>query len=140
MPISLFEAFEAACGRHRSVAFENLSEIDRILVSIWALEGDVNNGGFRQYYFNTSGDTAHYAPAALRAIGARVMAEIVERANSLFGPSGPPISRDERQEALLALTHSEQLWDELDRLFYAYPDDISFLLAQFLDGKLAYRQ
>ena len=137
MPINLSEAFEAACSRHRDVAFADLSEVDRVLVSIWALEGDVNNGGFHQYYFNTSGDTAYYAPAALRAIGAQLMADIVEKANSLFGPNGPPISRDERQEALLALTKSNELWDDLDRRFYAYPENISVLLEQFLVAKLA---
>jgi hypothetical protein len=137
VPINLSDAFEAACQRHRTVAFADLSEADRILVSIWALEADVNNGGFDQYYFNTAGDTAHYAPVALRSIGARAMADIVERANSLFGPSGPPASRDARQDALLALTSSEDLWGQLDREFYAYPDDISTLLTQFLDAKLA---
>jgi hypothetical protein len=110
MPIDLSDAFEAACRRHRDVAFEDLAEVDRVLVSIWALEGDVNNGGFHQYYFNTSGDTAYYAPIALRTIGARAMADVVDRANSVFGPSGPPISRDERQDALSALPNSEDLW------------------------------
>jgi len=85
VPIHLSDAFEAACGRHCDVGFEDLSEIDRILVSIWALEADVNNGGFHQYYFNSSGDTAHYAPAALRAIGAPIMACIVDKANPCSG-------------------------------------------------------
>lgn len=64
--------------------------------------------------------------------------DIVEQANSLFGPGGPPVSPDERPEALLALTDSEQLWGELGRHFYAYPDDISILLTQFLDVKSAF--
>jgi hypothetical protein len=135
VPVNLSDAFEAACGRHRDVGFEDLSEIDRILVSIWSLEADVNNGGFHQYYFNSSGDTARYAPVALRAIGAPIMAGIVDNANCLFGPSGPPIPRDERQQALSALR--DELWDDLDRQFYVYPEDISSLLEQFLEARQA---
>jgi|SRR6185437_8155569 hypothetical protein len=131
----LSDAIEAACDRHREVGFEDLSEVERILVAIWALEADVNNGGFHQYYFNSSGDTAYYAPAALRAIGAPIMGRIVDKANALFGPSGPPVSRDQRQQALSALT--EELWDDLDHEFYAYPEDISSLLEQFLEAQQA---
>ena len=135
VPVNLSDAFEAACSRTRDVAFGDLSEIDRILFSIWALEGDVNNGGFHQYYYNTSGDTAYYAPSALRAIGATIMAGIVEQANSLFGPSGPPVSRDQRQQELLVLRVSQETWDDFDRQFYAYPEDISALLQHFLEAK-----
>jgi len=137
VPVNLSAAFEAACSRTQGTVFEDLSEIDRILVTIWALEGDVNNGGFHQYYYNSSGDTAYYAPTALCAIGATVMAGIVEKANSLFGPSGPPPSGDAREEALLALTISQEIWDSLDRQFYAYPEDISALLEQFLEARQA---
>lgn len=135
MPERLSEAIEAACDRHRDVGFESLSEIDRILVVVWALEADVNNGGFHQYYFNSSGDTAQYAPTALRAVGAPIMGGIVENANSLFGPGGPPTSRDKRQQALFALT--EELWDDLDRQFQLYPEDLSSLLEQFLAARQA---
>jgi hypothetical protein len=132
MPINLIEAFEAACTRHWDVAFANLSEVDRVLVSIWALEGDVNNGGFHQYYFNSSGDTAFHAPIALRLIGAHAAADIVEEANLRFGPDGPPASRDRRDDALSAL--STDLWDDLDLRFYAYPDDIAALLERYLEA------
>ena len=140
MPINLSDEFEAACSRHRGVPFKDLSEIDQILVAIWALEGDVNNGGFDQYYFNSSGDTAYYAPIALRRIGAMRMADIVDRANFHFGPSGPPISGDERQTALFKLTESnEKLWHDLDKEFFRYPDDISALLERFVEQNLAGR-
>jgi hypothetical protein len=64
----LKQAFDTALRRAQAVAFADLAEEDRVLVAIWALEADVNNGGFDQYYFNSSGDTAYYAPTALRLI------------------------------------------------------------------------
>jgi hypothetical protein len=128
-------AFRAACGRYDGSNFESLSEVDRILVTIWGLEADMNNGGFNQYYFNGAGDEAFFAPEALRRIGALRMAEIVSRANAVFGPDGPSRDRDVRQ-AQLSLVDPEGAdqhpWDDLDREFYAYPDDIATLLTNFL--------
>jgi hypothetical protein len=134
VPTNLFEAFEAASRRHQVAGFWALSEVDRVLISIWMLEADVNNGGFHQYYFNSAGDTAYYAPTAMRAIGARAIADIVERANARFGPDGPPKGRNVRQEALFALPDSLGLWADLDLQFFAYPDDLAMLLEQFLES------
>jgi hypothetical protein len=127
--MNLSEAFKDACSRFTGDNFASLSERDRILVAIWGLEADVNNGGFDQYYFNGSGDQAWFAPTALRSIGAHHMASIAERANAMFGEAGPPADPDERQSALFRITEAnEDAWELLDREFYAYPDDIAALL------------
>lgn len=131
----LDEAFDRACGRYSGSNFDQLDEVDKILVAIWCLEGDVNNGGFDQYYFNSSGDLAFYAPVALRRIGAHQMAKITDDANKLFGPKGPARNPDEREAQLLAIAPNDSEsnpWGELARAFYSYPDDISALLAAFL--------
>jgi len=131
----LDEAFDRACGRYSGSNFDQLDEADKILVTIWSLEGDVNNGGFDQYYFNSSGDLAFFAPIALRRIGAHQMAQITDDANRLFGPEGPARHADEREAQLLAIApNGSELnpWDELDRAFQSYPDDISALLTAFL--------
>jgi uncharacterized protein DUF4375 len=127
--MNLSEAFEDACSRFTGSNFASLSARDQVLVTIWGLEADVNNGGFNQYYFNGSGDQAWFAPTALRRIGAHQMAAIAERANASFGEAGPPRDADERQSALFRITDaSEGAWDQLDQEFYAYPDDIAALL------------
>lgn len=131
----LDEAFDRACSRYSGSNFDQLDEVDKILVTIWSLEGDVNNGGFDQYYFNSSGDLAFYAPAALRRIGAHQMAKITADANKLFGPKGPARNPDEREDQLLTIAPNgseSKPWDELDRAFQSYPDDISVLLTAFL--------
>ena len=61
--------------------FDLLSERDKTLATIWALEAEVNNGGFDQFFFNSGGDLAFYAPTALRAIGAERMADLAQEAN-----------------------------------------------------------
>ena len=128
--MNLSEAFEEACSRLAGNTFEALSQRDQILVTIWGLEADVNNGGFDQYYFNGSSNQAWFAPTALRTIGAHNMASIAERANAMFGEAGPSLDRVERQSALSEITDAvEGAWENLDREFYAYPDDIAALLA-----------
>jgi len=62
----LDEAFDRACGQYNGSNFDQLDEVDKVLVTIWSLEGDVNNGGFDQYHINSSGYLAFYAPIALR--------------------------------------------------------------------------
>jgi hypothetical protein len=57
--------------------FDRLNRVDQVLVTMWGLEAEVNNGGFDQYYFNGAGNQAFFAPEALRAIGAHPMASIV---------------------------------------------------------------
>ena len=127
--MNLSEAFEDAASRFTGNNFDSLSVRDQILVAVWGLEADVNNGGFDQYYFNTSGGQAWFAPVALKSVGAHRVAAIVERANGMFGKLGPPRDPDERQSALFAITDAdENVWEELDRAFYEYPDDISALL------------
>ena len=134
----LDKAFDRACSRYSGSNFDQLDEADKILVTIWSLEGEVNNGGFDQYYFNSSSDLAFYAPVALRRIGAHQMAQITDDANKLFGPDGPAHTPDERDAQLLAIAPNgsePHRWDELTRAFQSYPDDISGLLAAFLEAR-----
>lgn len=51
---------------------------------IWLLEGEVNNGGFNQFYFNSSGEFSLLVPEALKLIGAPKFSDLVKRANSTY--------------------------------------------------------
>lgn len=108
------------------------------MAAIWTLEADVNNGGFDQYYLNSSGDHAWYAPRALEAVGAATIASIVTEANAVFGADGPPADRDARLEALEALEpEARQRWGELDERFFEYPDDLTGCLYAFVQANSA---
>jgi hypothetical protein len=47
---------ERARTRLAGGTWDALSDRDRILITVWELEADVNNGGFDQYFFNSAGD------------------------------------------------------------------------------------
>jgi hypothetical protein len=131
--VNLKDEFARACALHADRGFDDLLEHDKVLVTIWALEADVNNGGFDQYYFNSSGDTAFFAPEALRLIGAHRTADIVRAANARFGSDGPPRDPSLREDVLFQLTENdEDLFEDCDRAFYDYPDDLDALLVAYL--------
>jgi hypothetical protein len=131
--ITLDAAFDSALARLEADGYASLSAIERLLVAIWWLEADVNNGGFEQYYFNSGGDFATMAPSALREIGAHEMARIVDEANAHFGPVGPSTSRDDRQVALERIRDAHpDAFELLNARFWTYPDDLAALLATSL--------
>lgn len=93
------------------------------------------NGGSAQYCVNSSGNHAHLAVKALRAIGATGTAEIVQRPLDLFGPDGP--DRNRRHDQLAALS-PEQDAASGDSASSRIPSGPSGLLARdrWIDGEL----
>ena len=51
---------------------------------IETLEGEVNNGGFDQFFYNSAGNNTADTILALQAIGAARTADIVKRAAAMF--------------------------------------------------------
>ena len=131
----LIDLSERSSARFFETPFEELTEPERVFVAVWTLEADVNNGGFDQYYLNSSGDHAWFAPTALRAIGAEQAAAIVEKANAEFGPDGPPRDHEIRLAEFDEVSvKAAKRWDDLDQAFYAYPDDLTALLGAYVQA------
>ena len=101
---SLVVAFEAALLNKTQ-----FTEPERVVLAIEAVEREVNNGGFNQFFFNSSREHAYFAPLALRAIGAPQTAELVEGA--IYAISGGQVldTNELRARAVNA---------ELDRAYY----------------------
>lgn len=62
---------------------------------IWALEAEVNNGGYNQFYSNSSGQFYKHLPEALRLVGAYKFADLTERANKTFEKEYEKITKDQ---------------------------------------------
>jgi len=60
---------------------------------IWALEAEVNNGGYNQFYFNSSGQFYKHLPDALKLVGANKFADLTIRANETFEKENPKITQ-----------------------------------------------
>lgn len=87
-----------------------ISAMDRRLLLVGELEADVNNGGFSQYLDNKGTRRARSALLALKAIGARKTAAMLETALK------PGVT-----EAKLS---------QLDDRFYKVPEDLAILAAR----------
>lgn len=126
----LSRAWDRVFASEQRVGFDRLSRAEQVFSIIWALEAEVNNGGFSQYMFNSAGDNAALAPGALREVGAVAAAEVCERFYALLPGGAPARTRDERQAQLDSVAASvgedrfEEVSVELEQRFYALEDDL----------------
>lgn len=94
-------------------------------------EDEVNNGGLHQFFNNSSGDNTADTIGALETIGATAMADILRRAASRFPNGFPPKLRSERLATLWNSFPQTDEFRDLDAEFFAYPDDLSGLIAAY---------
>lgn len=77
---SIVLAFEQAMSQKAArIGEENLTTEERIILAIEALEREVNNGGYEQFFVNTR-EYASLIVNALRRIGCPTTAEITQKA------------------------------------------------------------
>jgi|TARA_B110000503_G_C7131595_1_gene407008 hypothetical protein len=63
---------------------KKLTKGQQAFFSTWILEGEINNGGFNQFYFNSSGQYAEMAEIGLKTIGADKFSELTSKANKIY--------------------------------------------------------
>ena len=105
---------------------------DEVEVLVEAIEGEVMNGGFDQFFFNGAGAEAARAVEALDVIGAHATAAIARRACAKFPGGMPPTDHDARRRMLVALWPDADGFESETREFQDYPDDLRTLLDEFL--------
>ena len=110
-----------------------LSEAERIFYITQTLEMEVNNGGFSQFFYNSSGNFSNELVGAFTAIGANATAAICQKAISAFGRD-IPVDRDEREEMLDELESDEfnEILEECDKAFCDYEDNLNELNYNFV--------
>ena len=112
---------------------ERLSSEEQVFYICNLLEEEVNNGGFDQFLYNSSGNYAHRVEECLRTIGANKTADICHVAFAAFGK---PIPQDRnKREKFLDKMESDEISDILsdcDDQFYEYPDQLEELCYQYI--------
>ncbi|MBE6925847.1 MAG: DUF4375 domain-containing protein [Ruminococcaceae bacterium] len=110
-----------------------LSDAERIFYITQLLEMEVNNGGFSQFFYNSSGNFSNELVGAFTAIGANATAAICQKAISALG-CDIPVDRDEREEMLDELESDEidEILEECDSAFYDYEDNLNELNYNFV--------
>lgn len=80
----------------QSKGFDSLTDVEKDFYHIYMLLGEVGNGGFDQYYFNSSGENTNPTLFALRKINAETEANLLDQCSRLFPDKKPPKEREER--------------------------------------------
>jgi len=110
------------------LGYAGLSDPEKKYFAVGLLEGEVYNGGFDQYFHNSSSDYYSDAEVGLEEIGAMQSLSLLRQAKQIvFGDAVIPEDTEQRREILLQRdfdSYAKQL-DELDRLFWEDPDGLS---------------
>ena len=98
------------------------SEKSRILFAAHWCQSEINNGGFEQFFSNSTGVLAPEGVQAFRTIGMPQTAALIEQAMAVFGPAYLR-DRDEREDALEAIWEAAgddeaEPFGNLDDLFF----------------------
>jgi hypothetical protein len=110
---------------------EDMSKINYAQITFYlnqCCEREINNGGFNQFYYNSSGDFAHETVESLKKIGAVKTSEIVLKANNLFPNGEVPKNRNQRQRILEKIEDNvSDEWEKLNDKFMMYEEDLNHL-------------
>ncbi len=130
---SLVVAFEDAIQQKWArVEMSGLSEEECIVLAVEALERQVNNGGYQQFFINSSVLFAPVVVDALNRIGCPKTAEITQQAIKALGLSGP-FSADEAERALDVDSEPQcAALEECDSRYFRRPENIEVLLFAFI--------
>jgi hypothetical protein len=120
---------------------EALSPAAKLVYFAQVLDGEVMNGGFRQFFANGSGRYAHEALFALRELGAPRAVELLRRAIAQFPGERVPQDHAERNRLLETLDAAGM--DALDTEYYGldrtHAEDLSKRILEHLKRHAAAR-
>ena len=107
-----------------------LNPEERIIVAIEALEAEVNNGGYAQFFLNSSREYVPTIVQALVRIGCPITAEITQQAIDALHL--PRLSGEAIEAAMADDTINEDDLNECDDSYYKSGEDIAGQLFAFI--------
>ena len=131
--VGVTDPFATAFQRWDDVGWDRLTEPQKHVLAVRVLIDQVNNGGFAQYFVNSSGEHWPDALAGLEAIGATNEVGLVQRAVGLFGPDKPSVDGQQRHQQLArVIKRNDKVLDPIDQDFYKEADDREVLLLRYI--------
>jgi hypothetical protein len=119
--------------------FQKLSSPEKTYFAVCCLIGEVYNGGFDQFFSNSSGAFYAYALDGLLEMQAEECAAQLARAKQLlFGELLIPIDQAERNAKMRQEVSNPEL-DALDKKFWSDPEGLGARCAQFAKDHALYQ-
>jgi hypothetical protein len=120
---------------HKGSGFESLSEDEKLYFAMSVLCGEVYNGGFVQFFDNTSGEHYRSAESGLQLVGATRSLELLRQAKwVMFGEADVPSDQAVRWKAMNRAREKDL--DALDEAFWKDPDQLGDKLDTFAAANL----
>jgi len=134
MAFDLFDISVRTFERFFMLGFGELNSEEQTLVCIRTLIGEVDNGGFHQWVYNSSGQMAVETYAALKRIGAHATASILDKVLQVVGEAHREKHTQTRQLLMEDLSDDqEEALQALDREFWKRGDDLEALLITHIE-------
>ena len=108
----------------------SVSDEERVILAVEALEREVNNGGYSLFFENSTREFAPFIVQALVRIGCPKTAEITQRAIDALHL--PTLTVEAIEAALASCNESEEDLNECDTSYYKTPEDIAGHLFAFI--------
>jgi len=123
-----FQKLEGQSEREREVV-AGFSPGVRALYVTWLVEAEVSNGGFNQYYWNSSGSYAGEAVEDFEFFGAKKHAELMRDANRIRSEEAATMKEYRRRGTLqdFSDTYTVTKLGPLDKRFYKIDENLSAL-------------
>jgi len=118
-----------------SPPYKDLTNEELLYYSVKVLYGEIFNGGFNQFFCNSSGQLYSKSIQGLRVIGdQRTEDLLVQIKTVIFGDLEVPTDQLIRANLVVEYedTHGYERFDEVDNKFYEYCDDLSDLVEEYL--------
>jgi hypothetical protein len=129
---SIVLAFEQALDQKaQRVGAGNLTGEERTILAVEAFEREVDNGGYGQFFVNSSREYAPIIVGALRRIGCPATAAITQRAVTIVETT-PIAVEDIERGAWKTNVARQQALDECSALFFGQTEDIAEGLLAFI--------
>jgi hypothetical protein len=113
--------------------FASQSRPQKVFSAIWEVESEVNNGGFSQYFLNSSSESASFVVDALEILGAPKTADICKRAIGAAFPDGLPQAVEAIRSAAACFPDRVlAALEPLDQEFFSYPHNLTNLLFAYV--------
>lgn len=134
---SLVLAFEEAINRKaQRDGMQSLSEEERVVLAVEALEREVNNGGYDQFFVNSSREFVPTVVSALQRIGCKKTASITQKAIKALGTAD---LKSEAIDAVMARDDEQRLakLNRCDDSYYKSAEPIAERLFAFIEANKA---
>lgn len=104
--------------------FDGLLIEEKQAIALWWLQAETMNGGLDQFFWNSSGDLALLARAALHGLEQRATLAALDSALQHFGASYP-VEREERMQALKKIEqeHGVEVFTPASDVIQDLPED-----------------